>query len=97
LIPLAPLALVFGVLDLLAAFSTYLGKDWGFQLMVILGVLSFAEMWIAWSTPVFLTGIWIVMLWTMCLPKDAFYAKLFQSRIAPQRVTVSLPDPRGNQ
>ncbi len=69
---------ILGVLDLLAGIGMYLGRDWAFQLAVIMVPLSFIETMLTLLSPVFLIAVWILFLLNTCLVKDGFYYKLNQ-------------------
>ncbi|MHA1136578.1 MAG: hypothetical protein ACTSSE_08830 [Candidatus Thorarchaeota archaeon] len=76
--PVIPTIIIFGALDLLAGVAMYLGKDWAFQLTVIMVPLSFIETMLTLLSPIFLIGVWILFLLNTCLAKDGFYYKLNQ-------------------
>ena len=56
----------------------YRGKDWAFQLTVIMVPLSFIETMLTLLSMVFLIAVWILFLLNTCLAKDGFYFKLNQ-------------------
>jgi len=72
--------LILGVIDLVAGLAMYLGRDWGFQLTVIMVPVSFVETMITLLAPIFLIGVWILLLLNTCLAKDGFYYKLIQRK-----------------
>lgn len=74
--PVIPVIIFLGTLDLLAGIAMYLGRDWAFQLTVIMVPLSFIETMLTLLSPVFLIAIWILFLLNTCLAKDGFYYKL---------------------
>jgi len=69
---------ILGVLDLIAGFGMYLGKDWAYQLTVIMVPISFLETMLTLLSPVVLIAIWILLLLNTCFAKDGFYYKLIQ-------------------
>jgi hypothetical protein len=77
-IPLAPTALLLGLVDLVAGIQLYRGVDWGFHLTLIMAPLSVVETLLTLLQPILLLGIWIAMLVAPCWARDGFYAKLFQ-------------------
>ena len=77
-VPLAPTALLLGVLDLIAGIQMYRGIDWGFHLTLIMAPLSVIETLLTLLQPILLVGIWIAMLVLPCWARDGFYAKLFR-------------------
>lgn len=76
--PVIPAIVILGFLDLIAGFGMYLGKDWAYQLTVIMVPISFLETMLTLLSPVFLIAIWILFLLNTCLAKDGFYYKLVQ-------------------
>lgn len=76
--PVIPVIIFLGTLDLLAGIAMYLGRDWAFQLTVIMVPLSFIETMLTLLSPVFLLAVWILFLLNTCLAKDGFYYKLNQ-------------------
>lgn len=74
--PVIPAIIILGVLDLLAAVGMYDGRDWAFQLTVILIPLSFIETMLTLLSPIFLIAVWILLLLNTCLAKEGFYYKL---------------------
>lgn len=76
--PVIPAIVILGFLDLIAGFGMYLGKDWAYQLTVIMVPISFLETMLTLLSPVFLIAIWILLLLNTCLAKDGFYYKLIQ-------------------
>ncbi|TFG32389.1 hypothetical protein EU528_03520 [Candidatus Thorarchaeota archaeon] len=76
IVPVIPTIIILGSLDLLAGIAMYLGRDWAFQLTVILVPLSFIETMLTLLSPVFLIAVWILFLLNTCLAKDGFYYKL---------------------
>lgn len=76
--PVIPAIVILGLLDLLAGVTMYLGRDWAFQLTVIMIPLSFIETMLTLLSPVFLIAVWILFLLNTCLAKDGFYYKLNQ-------------------
>lgn len=76
IIPVIPIIVILGMLDLLAGVAIYLGRDWAFQLTVIMVPLSFIETMLTLLSPVFLIAIWVLFLLNTCLAKDGFYYKL---------------------
>ena len=77
-IPVVPIIVIMGIVDLLAGLAMYMGKDWAFHLTVIMVPLSFIETMITLLAPVFLVAVWILFLLNTCLAKDGFYYKLNQ-------------------
>ncbi|MFW9844222.1 MAG: hypothetical protein ACFFEV_06590 [Candidatus Thorarchaeota archaeon] len=77
-IPAIPTIIILGILDLLAGIAMYLGRDWAFQLTVILVPISFIETMLTLLAPVFLIAVWSLFLLNTCLAKDGFYYKLNQ-------------------
>ena len=76
--PVIPAIVILGVLDMFAGIGMYLGRDWAFQLTVIMVPLSFVETMLTLLSPVFLIAVWILFLLNTCLAKDGFYYKLNQ-------------------
>jgi len=76
--PVIPAIIIMGILDLLAGVAMYMGRDWAFQLTVIMVPLSFIETMLTLLSPIFLIAIWILFLLNTCLAKDGFYYKLNQ-------------------
>lgn len=76
--PIIPVIVILGSLDLIAGVGMYLGKDWAYQLTVIMVPISFLETMLTLLSPVFLIAIWILLLLNTCLAKDGFYYKLIQ-------------------
>ena len=76
--PVIPAIVILGFLDLIAGLGMYLGKDWAYQLTVIMVPISFLETMLTLLSPVFLIAIWILFLLNTCLAKDGFYYKLVQ-------------------
>ena len=76
--PVIPAIIILGTIDLLAGIAMYLGRDWAFQLTVIMVPLSFLETMLTLLSPVFLIAVWILFLLNTCLAKDGFYYKLNQ-------------------
>lgn len=72
--------LILGVIDIVAGLGMYLGRDWGYQLTVIMVPVSFVETMLTLLAPVFLIGVWILLLLNTCLAKDGFYYKLVQRK-----------------
>lgn len=75
-IPIVPAIVICGGLDLIAGIAMYMGRDWAFQLTVIMIPISFIETMLTLSPLVFLTAVWILFLLNTCLAKDGFYYRL---------------------
>ena len=78
ILPAFPTIVMMGTLDLLAGVGMYMGRDWAFQLTLIMIPISFIETMLTLLSPIFLTAIWILFLLIPCLAKDGFYYKLNQ-------------------
>ncbi|MGY5854228.1 MAG: hypothetical protein RTU92_11725 [Candidatus Thorarchaeota archaeon] len=78
ILPVIPIIIIMGSLDLLAGVAMYLGRDWAFQLTVIMVPLSFLETMLTLLSPIFLIAVWILFLLNTCIAKDGFYYKLNQ-------------------
>jgi hypothetical protein len=78
ILPVVPIIILMGTLDLLAGLGMYRGKDWAFQLTVIMVPISFIETMLTLMAPIFLIAMWILFLLNTCLAKDGFYYKLNQ-------------------
>jgi len=76
--PVIPAIVLLGFLDLIAGCGMYLGRDWAYQLTVIMVPISFLETMLTLLSPVFLIAVWILLLLNTCLAKDGFYYKLIQ-------------------
>ncbi len=85
--PVIPAIIILGILDLLAAVGMYDGRDWAFQLTVILVPISFIETMLTLLSPIFLIAVWILLLLNTCLAKDGFYYKL-NKRFRRQHETI---------
>lgn len=72
--------LILGVTDVAAGLGMYLGRDWGYQLTVIMVPVSFVETILTLMAPIFLIGVWILLLLNTCLAKDGFYYKLVERK-----------------
>ena len=66
--------------DLIAAAGLFAGRDWAFQLTLLMCPVGFVETVLTLSVPVLLISPWIVMLLTTCIAKDGFYYKLQKRR-----------------
>jgi hypothetical protein len=76
-VPLIPLTLTLGFVNLLAGFGFYAGRNWGFHLTLVMVPVSFIETLLTLNGLIFLLGIWILTILIPCLAKDGFYTKLF--------------------
>ncbi len=77
-LPLVPVTLILGLVNLIAGYGFYVGKDWGFQLTVVMVPVSFIETMLTLNGLIFLLGIWIFTILIPCLARDGFYSKLFK-------------------
>ena len=77
-LPLIPVILILGIMNLIAGFGFFTGKDWGFHLTVVMVPVSFIETMLTLNGVIFLLGIWILTILIPCLAKDGFYSKLFR-------------------
>ncbi len=77
-LPLVPVTLLLGGVNLIAGYGFFAGRDWGFQLTVVLVPVSFIETMLTLNGLVFLLGIWTLTILIPCLAKDGFYSKLFK-------------------
>ncbi len=76
-LPLVPITLLLGTVNLIAGLGFFTGKDWGFHLTIIMVPVSFIETLLTLNGLIFLLGIWILTIMIPCLAKDGFYSKLF--------------------
>jgi hypothetical protein len=76
--PAIPAIIIMGTIDMVAGIELYLGKDWAFQLTVIMVPISFIETMLTLFSPIFLIAVWVLFLLITCLAKDGFYYKLNQ-------------------
>jgi hypothetical protein len=77
LVPLVPLTVLLGLINLIAGLGLYTGRNWGFHLTLALVPVSFIETLLTLNGLIFLIGIWIFTIMVPCLAKDGFYSKLF--------------------
>ena len=77
-LPLIPLTLLLGIVNLIAGYGFFTGRDWGFHLTLIMVPVSFIETMLTLNGLIFLLGIWIFTILIPCLAKDGFYSKLFR-------------------
>jgi len=77
-IPLIPLTLLLGIVNLIAGYGFFSGRDWGFHFTVTMIPVSFIETMLTLNGLVFLLGIWIFTMLVPCLARDGFYSKLFK-------------------
>jgi hypothetical protein len=77
-IPLVPVTLLLGTINIIAGFGFYIGRNWGFHLTLAMVPVSFIETLLTLNGMVFLMGIWILTILIPCLAKDGFYARLFK-------------------
>ncbi|MHA1636732.1 MAG: hypothetical protein ACTSUO_03170 [Candidatus Thorarchaeota archaeon] len=88
-IPLFPIVLSFGILDLVAAIGFLLGQDWAFQLVLIMAALGLTETVLAGSAPILLVAVWIITLLLPCWAKWGFYPKVLH-RVKSRAVEISM-------
>ncbi len=74
--PRVPMVIILGAIDIIAAVSFHLHRDWGFHSILVMAALSFAETVLSFSLMVFLLGIWIITLMMPCWVKWGFYEGL---------------------
>jgi len=79
-LPLVPLTLLLGMVNLIAGYGFFAGKDWGFHLTIVMVPVSFIETLLTLNGLIFLIGIWILTIMIPCLAKDGFYCKLFSRK-----------------
>jgi hypothetical protein len=79
-LPLFPVTLLLGMVNLIAGYGFFAGKDWGFHLTIIMVPVSFIETLLTLNGLIFLLGIWILTIMIPCLAKDGFYCKLFSRK-----------------
>ncbi len=89
-VPVMPLVFFLGIVDSVAALGIFTGRDWAFQLTLLMCPIGFVETILTLSAPVLLISPWIVMLLTTCIAKDGFYFKLQKRRKKshPQELVV---------
>lgn len=87
--PVIPAIVILGLLDLVAGVGMYLGRDWAYQLTVIMVPISCLETMLTLISLVFLIAIWILLLLNTCLAKDGFYFKLVQRE---RKKTSTIPN-----
>ena len=77
-LPLIPFTLFLGLVNLLAGYGFFSGRDWGFHLTVAMVPVSFIETLLTLNGLIVLLGIWIFTILIPCLARDGFYSKLFR-------------------
>ena len=77
-IPLVPLTLALGFVDLIAGYGFHSGRDWGFQVTMVMVPVSFIETLLTLNGLIFLLGVWIFTIMIPCLARDGFYSRLFK-------------------
>ena len=75
-IPLFPLVLSFGLVNLIAAIGFIMGYDWAFHLVLAMAALGLAETVFAAGIPIILLSIWIITLLFPCWAKWVLYSKI---------------------
>ena len=90
-VPLFPLVLLFGILDLIAAFGFVTGQDWAFQLVLIMAALGLVETVLVGAAPILLIAVWIITLLLPCWAKWGFYPKVLH-RVKFQMAELSITD-----
>ena len=77
-IPLIPAILLLGLMDFIAGWGFFAGRDWGFHLTVVMVPVSFIETLLTLNGMVVLLGIWTLTILIPCLAKDGFYSNLLR-------------------
>jgi hypothetical protein len=78
-IPVVPVVIILILLDGVATFGLYLGRDWGFHLTLTMVPLSFLETILTLNPLAFLLAIWVLTIFIPCPARDGFYSKVFKN------------------